>query len=671
MQQSIFRRLFLPSAAVLAAQLWLAPQTRAYDITGKVVDSAGAAIADAKIWLQTDSAISVQTDADGVFHFVGSASALRPIGTPHANGLGLRMQNGALFLYSPKAMRLTLTLTSLDGRSVRNAETVSVSEGVNRLDRILGQMRDGVYALSLRGESASLKTRLIQGANTSLSAEVKSGKAGTLSAALGKTAGKSVSATSARVAKTSSLPDLNGKPGLAVSKSGYAPMLYVPMNETETGVSVTLKKPIDKPNHIIVLYLENWSFDAMYGQFPGAEGLTQAYGAEPQKDSNNVAYATLPHPWNTDNNTADSLFPDTLSNKQFSFFKYVGLSTVIPDLVHRFYQEQLQIHGGKMDQFAAVSNARGLTMGYFDTDSLPLSAYAKQYTLCDHFFHSAFGGSFLNHQWLVAARTPLWGDIPAKYRATLDSATGMAKKKADRSYFDGQATPEGNLINTIYTHNNPHPPTAAVDQLVPDLDYPTIGDRLNEKGISWGWYSGGWDSAMVGRFDSSFQFHHQPFAYFKNYADGSPGKAAHLKDERDFVSALQNGTLPAVSFLKPIGVNNEHPDYTDVRTGELHTMALIEAIKSSSIWNDAVVIITYDENGGFYDHVAPPVVDRWGPGSRVPTLIVSPFAKKGYVDKHVYETVSILSLIERRYGLLPLSSRDAAAADLTAALELP
>ena len=343
---------------------------------------------------------------------------------------------------------------------------------------------------------------------------------------------------------------------------------------------------------------------------------------------------------------------------------------MIPDLVHRYYQEQLQIHGGKMDQFAAVSNARGLVMGYFDTDSLPLSAYAKQYTLCDHFYHSAFGGSFLNHQWLIAARTPLWADIPAMYRATLDGS-GMAKKTADRTYADGQATPDGYLINTIYTHNTPHPATAAADQLVPDLDYPTIGDRLNDKGVSWTWYSGGWDSAMVGRPDSSFQFHHQPFAFFKNYADGTPGKAAHLKDEKDFVTALQSGTLPAVSFLKPVGVNNEHPDYTDVRTGELHTMALIEAIKSSSVWSDAVVIVTYDENGGFCDHVAPPVIDKWGPGTRVPALIISPFAKKAYVDKHEYETVSILSLIERRFGLLPLSSRDAGAADLTAALELP
>ncbi len=655
--------------AMLAAQLSLAPQAKAYDISGKVVDSAGAAVAQAKVWLQSDSGYSVQTGADGSFHFVGTASALRPASAPEAGGLRLSMRDGSLYLYAPKAMRLSLTLAGLDGRAIRSAANVNVAEGSNLLDKFIGHVRNGVYALRLRGEGISLKTNLIQGSAPVLvpSANAASGAGSLPAGASGTGSGKSA----ARTSVAPGLADWNGKAGLAVSKDGYAPMLYVPSAETETGVSVTLKKPIAKPGHIIVIYLENWSFDAMYGQFPGAEGVAQAYNAEPQRDSNNVAYATLPHPWNTDNNTSDNLFPDTLSNKPYPLFKYITLSTVVPDLVHRFYQEQLQIHGGKMDQFAAVSNARGLTMGYFDTDSLPLAAYAKQYTLCDHFFHSAFGGSFLNHQWLIAARTPLWADIPAKYRATLDPATGMAMKKSDRSYADGQATPEGLLINTIYTHNNPHPATAAADQLVPDLDYPTIGDRMNDKGVSWGWYSGGWDSATVGHPDSAFQFHHQPFAFFKNYSDGTPGKAAHLKDEKDFMSALQGGTLPSVSFLKPVGVNNEHPDYTDVRTGELHTMALIDAIKASSIWNDAVIVVTYDENGGFYDHVAPPVIDRWGPGTRVPTLVISPFAKKGYVDKHAYETVSILSLIERRFGLLPLSSRDAGAADLTAALELP
>src|SRR3989442_13152299 len=154
---------------------------------------------------------------------------------------------------------------------------------------------------------------------------------------------------------------------------------------------------------------------------------------------------------------------------------------------------------------------------------------------------------------------------------------------------------------------------------------------------------------------------HQPFIYFANYADGTQAKADHLKDEQDFVAALQTGRLPAVSFVKPYGLDNEHPGYTDLITGENHVEQLIEAIRTSPHWNHTAIIITYDEHGGFWDHVAPPVVDRWGPGSRVPTLVISPFARHGVVEHHRYDTTSILALIEHRWGLAPLSTRDAAA----------
>jgi hypothetical protein len=98
--------------------------------------------------------------------------------------------------------------------------------------------------------------------------------------------------------------------------------------------------------------------------------------------------------------------------------------------------------------------------------------------------------------------------------------------------------------------------------------------------------------------------------------------------------------------------------------GELHTIGLIRAILQSPVWNDTAVVVTYDEHGGFWDHVPPPVADRWGPGSRVPTIVFSPFARSG-VDKTSYDTTAILSLIEKRWGLAPLSSRDAAQNDLS------
>ena len=178
---------------------------------------------------------------------------------------------------------------------------------------------------------------------------------------------------------------------------------------------------------------------------------------------------------------------------------------------------------------------------------------------------------------------------------------------------------------------------------MPEQTQPTIGDRLNEKNISWAWYSGGWNDALAGNPDPLFQFHHQPFAYYANYADGTPGRAAHLKDEKDFLQALTTpNNLPAVSFIKPLGPDNEHPGYANLTQGQQHVADLVSAVQNSPYWADTAIIITYDENGGRWDHVAPPMVDRWGPGTRVPTIIISPFAKKGFVDHTQYDTTSIL-----------------------------
>jgi phospholipase C len=204
---------------------------------------------------------------------------------------------------------------------------------------------------------------------------------------------------------------------------------------------------------------------------------------------------------------------------------------------------------------------------------------------------------------------------------------------------------------------------------VPNQTQPTIGDRLSEKGVSWVWYSGGWRDAVAGHPDRLFQFHHQPFAFYATYADGTAAKAEHLRDEDDFFRDLASGNLPAVSIIKPIGANNEHPAYAVPLTGQSHAAAIVRAIMNSPFWVDTVIIATYDENGGRWDHVAPPAVDRWGPGTRVPAIIISPFAKRRFIDHTPYDTTSILALIERRWRLQPLGTRDAAANDLTNAFE--
>jgi phospholipase C len=121
--------------------------------------------------------------------------------------------------------------------------------------------------------------------------------------------------------------------------------------------------------------------------------------------------------------------------------------------------------------------------------------------------------------------------------------------------------------------------------------------------------------------------------------------------------------------VKPYGADNEHPGYADVITGELHVEELLREIQRSRYWSRTAVIITYDEHGGYWDHVAPPVVDEWGPGERVPTLIISPWAKRGFVDHTPYDTTSILKFIEWRWGLPPVATRDAAANNLLNAFD--
>ena len=115
-----------------------------------------------------------------------------------------------------------------------------------------------------------------------------------------------------------------------------------------------------------------------------------------------------------------------------------------------------------------------------------------------------------------------------------------------------------------------------------------------------------------------------------------------------------------MSFIKFAGIDNEHPGYTDVVRGQQHVADIVNAVRNSNIWNKCAIIVTYDENGGRWDHVAPPVrSDGWGTGVRVPAVVISPLARRSYVDHREYETVSILKLLEFRFNLAPIAARDA------------
>jgi acid phosphatase len=432
---------------------------------------------------------------------------------------------------------------------------------------------------------------------------------------------------------------------------------------------------LDRIGHVIVIYLESRSFDNLYGLFPGADGLDNAVGAPIQVTTEGRPFSRLPAVINNGSlarsgsaissasSVIDTRFTPGLPNGPFQADAYLGLDEQSGDLMHRFYQEQEQIDGGKMDKFVAISGAGALPMGYFDGQALPLYRLAAEYTLADRFFHAAFGGGFLNHIWLICACTPRYENAPADLVAQVDADGHMVH--------DGAVTPDGYAVNTIEPVSRPYDPRMGDErQRLPAQNMPTIGRRLTEAGISWAWYSGGFDDAQAGRPDPLFIFHHQPFVYFADYAEGTPERAEHLKDERDLVRDIKDNTLPPVTFYKPIGTDNEHPGYTDPMRGDQHAAAIVDAIKQSPIWNDSVIIVTYAGNGGTWDHVAPPKMDRWGPGTRVPAIIISPFAKRHFVDHTTYDTTSILRLIEARWNLAPLGERDANAADLTNALQL-
>ena len=132
---------------------------------------------------------------------------------------------------------------------------------------------------------------------------------------------------------------------------------------------------------------------------------------------------------------------------------------------------------------------------------------------------------------------------------------------------------------------------------------------------------------------------------------------------------IKAGKLPQVSFYKPSGKLNEHPGGANVMEGDIHLADIVAELKASPQWKHMAIIITYDENGGFWDHVAPPKGDRWGPGSRIPAIIISPYAKKAFVDHTPYDTTSILQFLTRRFKLEPLPGVRTQQGDLTNAFE--
>jgi acid phosphatase len=511
---------------------------------------------------------------------------------------------------------------------------------------------------------------------------------------------------------------------------------------------------------VVVIYAENRAFDGLYGNFPGAEGLGDVIDGEgrplpkyaPQRDRNGSLLTTLPPTWG--GVTASGYTPVVTQGQSaglpnapfsiehaFSAQSGVTLTTaaITRDLWHRFFEHQMQIDGGTNDGYAAWSDAGGLAMGHFDYSGSALYGVARQFVLADHFFQGAFGGSFLNHQYLICACAPeyvgaataaaqpsiavLEKDAAGHYLARLKTApTSPASALDGPPTFvkSGNLTPAGYFgddkyyaVNTMQPPYQPsgNPPAPddsarryadpAKATTLPPQTAATIGERLSAKNVRWIWYAGAWDAAVEdGRKPAGevrrviyapqtpagspdFQPHHQPFNYYAMFdpALKAAQRAEHLKDYTDLLSDIAAGRLPPVAFYKPQGNLNQHPGYADLADGDRHIADLIAKLRAGPQWKNMVIVVTYDEFGGAWDHVAPPRGDRLGPGTRIPALIVSPFAKRSTVDHTPYDTASILRLLIRRFDLDPLPGiirRDQALAehgeaplgDLTGALDL-
>ena len=473
---------------------------------------------------------------------------------------------------------------------------------------------------------------------------------------------------------------------------------------------------LDKALHeqvktVVVIYAENRSFNNLFADFPGVEKPLSALSAADtqQRDRDGSLLTTLPPAWGgvlqVGPQTVDGVtypsevqFQENLPNAPFALkgpnAEDLPLSLVTRDLWHVFYQNQMQINGGKNDNFVAWADSGGLVMGHYAQSrySLRLWDVAKEFVLCDNFFQGAFGGSFLNHQYLISATAPFYPNaaqsVAKAQIATLqsDDPTDPRLKPLDKSpasamtgppqFGPSALTPDGYGVNTLAP---PYWPTWIRDPENPDYSKPDlpnvlvpqthehIGDKLSKKNVDWAWYAGAWQATLDQFKDSggipkipNFQYHHQPFNYFKQ--QGPENRVERDKRLRDgglgdesstnkFFADAQAGKLPAVTFYKPQGNLNMHAGYADVASGDRHIARALKVLQESPQWKNMVVVVTVDENGGWWDPVAPPKGDRWGPGTRIPAIVVSPFARKGTVDHTVYDTASILRLITRVFQL--------------------
>ena len=388
-------------------------------------------------------------------------------------------------------------------------------------------------------------------------------------------------------------------------------------------------------NHIIYIIQENITFDHYFGTYPGADGvpadlkLAFAPGGKAEFSPFHLNKTAIPHDLNHSWQAAQVAYDQ---GKMDGF-----LWAEWPRALHYYWQAEVpRINPDKIKPVAGLPDKGGPmfdpntqegqlgakrlnsppvgrppdwvlnTVSYYDYREIPnYWEYARRYTLCDRFFSSLAGPSEPNHLYTVAAQS-------------------------------------GGLVN------NPGPNIARKEGV---YDFKTAAELFQSHGISWKYYDEKPDPHQHSLWN--------PLPGFKHFTPGGE-LMKNIVSLSDFFSDITKGQLPSVCWMVPNERDSEHPPQDSAR-GMWHVTDLVNAIMNSPYWKDSAIIITWDDYGGFYDHVAPPKVDNYGYGFRVPALVISPYAKPGFVDHTQFDFTSPLKLMETRFNLPSLTDRDQAA----------
>jgi phospholipase C len=374
-----------------------------------------------------------------------------------------------------------------------------------------------------------------------------------------------------------------------------------------TGVAAQVQPPLKAKKarditviqHIIFIIKENRSFDNYFGQYPGANGATSG----------------------------------TTSTGQVIPLRHTPDQVV--DIGHEWVAALTAVDNGNMDRFDLIPNGNinGQYLAYSQlapADIPNYYTYAQNFVLADQMFSSVHGDSFENHLYMIAAQAG--GVIMQKPGEPSSNSWGC------------DAAPDF-LLQALDTEDG------VISEIFPCFDFQTLADSLDNAGLSWKYYA-----PTQGKVGYAYNTYDEI-----NHIRNTSLWTEHVVSDTQFVTDAANGNLPAVSWLVT-GPENEHPPGSSCQ-GENWTVQQLNALMRGPDWSTSAVFVTWDDFGGFYDHVAPPPMDVFGLGPRVPLLIISPYARAGYISHTRYEFASVLKFIEDRFGLVPLTTRDANAND--------